>query len=57
MTRKNWGDRHLGHLPRRLIMDDETSLETNLNDDRVMLKTRRVKREMDGPRKGLEDEP
>ena len=51
MTRTNWGDRHLGHLPRRLMMHDKTSggfLGYPFRFRRVL---RPFKTELDSPRK------
>ena len=57
MTRKIRGDRHLDHLPIRMMMDDEESLDTNLNDDRAMMKIRRIMSAFLGHLGPLQDRP
>ena len=55
MIRKIRGDRHLRHLPRGVMMDVDESLDTYLNKNHTMMKIRRIKGGMNGPRKGLQD--
>ena len=57
MTRKIRGDRHLGHLPRGVMLDVEESFETNSNKNPIILNITLINIEMDGPRKGLKDGP
>ena len=55
MFRNLRGDRPLREVTRKVILTVDESLDTNLNDDRARMEKRRVKIEMDGPRKVAQD--